>query len=479
MERADVLILGGGLVGLTLAIALGRHGLAATVIDPAEPEKQVAPSYDGRATAISSSSWRMLEAIGVAERLEGVTSPIRAIRVSDGLKPGGILFEPDDDDPLGIMVENRLLRAALRDTALGAERVRLLMPARPAETVRDAHGARVALADGRLAAAPLLVGAEGRNSPMREAAGIALAQWRYDHEAIVATVAHEKSHEHVAYEIFYPDGPFAILPMLAGDDGRPRSAIVWSVEARHAAATSALPDRALAHEIEQRMGGFLGAVALAGPRWRYPLGFHHAARITAERLALIGDAAHGIHPIAGQGLNLGFRDAAALAEVLVEGARLGLDLGDAQLLARYERWRSLDTLMVAMATDTLTRLYGVPGRAASALRRFGMGAVQRIGPLEGPADGRSAGRIGRAAAAAARPADLGQPSLHCSVSGPSAPPGAMRWNCMNWTSRSARTARSAASSSACLEPTSRGAIWAMPLTSISSSSRDTESHSTI
>ncbi len=209
-----------------------------------------------------------------------------------------------------------------------------------------------------------------------------MAQWRYDHVAIVATVAHERPHEATAYEIFYPAGPFAILPMLAGEDGRPRSAIVWSVRARDAAPTLGLPDRALAHEIEKRMGGFLGAVELAGPRFNYPLGFHHAATITAERLALVGDAAHGIHPIAGQGLNLGFRDAAALAEVLVEGARLGLDLGDAQLLARYERWRSLDTFMVAMATDSLTRLYGVPGRTASAVRRLGMGAVQRIGPLK-------------------------------------------------------------------------------------------------
>jgi 2-octaprenyl-6-methoxyphenol hydroxylase len=383
MERGDVIILGGGLVGLTLAIALGRHGLTAIVVDPADPESQIAPSYDGRATAVSSSSWRMLEAIGVAERLAGVTCAIRGIRVSDGLKPGGIFFEPEeDDDPLGIMVENRLLRAALRETALAAERVKLLMPARPAEVVRDGDGVRVALADGRLLAAPLLVGAEGRNSPMREAAGIAIAQWRYDHVAIVATIAHERTHEQVAYEIFYPDGPFAILPMLAGDDGRARSAIVWSVKARDAEATLGLPDRALAHEIEKRMGGFLGAVALAGPRFSYRLGFHHAAQITAERLALIGDAAHGIHPIAGQGLNLGFRDAAALAEVLVEGARLGMDLGDAQLLARYERWRSLDTFMVAMATDSLTRLYAVPGKAASAIRRFGMGAVQRIGPLK-------------------------------------------------------------------------------------------------
>lgn len=389
MERSDVIILGGGLVGLTLAVALDRHGLSTIVVDPADPEKQVAPSYDGRATAVSSSSWRMLEAIGVAERLEGETCAIRAIRVSDGLKPGGILFDAHEPgsgsgtgDPLGIMVENRRLRAALRESALAAARVALLMPARPADIVRDADGVRVALADGRRLAAPLLIGAEGRGSPAREAAGIPLAQWRYDHVAIVATITHERPHEQVAYEIFYPDGPFAILPMPAGDDGRARSASVWSVKARDAEPMLALPDAALAHEIEKRMGGFLGEVALAGPRWNFRLGFHHAARITDRRLALIGDAAHGIHPIAGQGLNLGFRDAAALAEVLVEGARLGMDLGDAQLLARYERWRSLDTFMVAMATDTLTRLYGVPGKAASAIRRFGMGAVQRIGPLK-------------------------------------------------------------------------------------------------
>jgi 2-octaprenyl-6-methoxyphenol hydroxylase len=383
MERADVIILGGGLVGLSLALALDRHGLAAIVIDPADPAGQVATSYDGRATAVSSSSWRMLETLGVAERLEGQTCAIRAIRVSEGLEPGGIAFEPgEDDDPLGIMIENRLLRGALQDCARAAERIRLLMPARPGETVRDSNGARVALDDGRLLAAPLLVAAEGRGSPTREAAGLPLARWSYDHVAIVATVSHEKPHGETAYEIFYPSGPFAILPMLAGEDGRPRSAIVWSVPERDSAAMLNLPERALAHEIAKRMGGFLGAVSLAGPRWSYKLGFHHAARITDLRLALVGDAAHGIHPIAGQGLNLGFRDAAALAEILVEGARLGLDLGDAQLLARYERWRGLDTLMVAMATDSLTRLYGVPGKAASAIRRLGMGAVQRIGPLK-------------------------------------------------------------------------------------------------
>lgn len=383
MERADVIILGGGLVGLSLALALDRHGLATIVVDPADPATQIAKSYDGRATAVSSSSWRMLETLGVAERLESDTCAIRAIRVSDGLAPGGISFAPEeDDDPLGMMIENRLLRAALQECARGAERINLVMPARPAETVRDDSGVRVALEDGRLLAAPLLVAAEGRNSPTREAADMPLARWSYDHVAIVATVTHERPHGETAYEIFYPAGPFAILPMLAGEEGLPRSAIVWSVAKADAPAYLSLPERALAHEIEKRMGGFLGAVSLAGPIWNYPLGFHHAARITDQRLALAGDAAHGIHPIAGQGLNLGFRDAAALAEVLVEGARLGLDLGDAQLLDRYERWRSLDTFMVAMATDSLTRLYGVPGKAASAIRRFGMGAVQRIGPLK-------------------------------------------------------------------------------------------------
>jgi 2-octaprenyl-6-methoxyphenol hydroxylase len=379
MDRADAIILGGGLVGLTLAIALDKHGLSSIVVDPVDPEKTITPQYDGRATAVSSSSWRVLETIGVGERLEGQGCPIRAIRVSDGLEPGGLQFDPPEgDDPLGIMFENRLLRAALRDTAVECENVNLVMPASPAEVVRDTNGVRVALEDSRLLGAPLLIGAEGRNSPTREAAHIPVARWHYDHAAIVATVTHERHHENVAYEIFYPTGPFAILPMLPGT----RSAIVWSVPAKDGGAMLDLPDRAMAHEVEKRMGGFLGKVEMAGPRSFYRLGFHHAATLTAQRLALVGDAGHGIHPIAGQGLNLGFRDAAALAQVLVEGARLGLDLGDTQLLSRYERWRSLDTFMVAAATDGLTRLYGIPGRTASAIRRFGMGAVQRLGPVK-------------------------------------------------------------------------------------------------
>ena len=380
---ADVIILGGGLVGLTLAAALDSGGLSSIVVDPVDPAVQAAAGYDGRATAVASASWRMLEAIGVGDALGGRQTgcAIEAIRVTDGLRPGGLAFEAEAGEPLGRMFENRAIRAALRARCAAAAGVTLATPATPADVVRGAEGVSVTLADGQRLAAPLLVAADGRRSPTREAAGIRVAQWRYDHHAIVCGIAHEAPHGDVAYEIFYPSGPFAILPML-DVEGTHRSAVVWSVGAGDAAGYLGLSPRAFAHELSARMGGFLGEVREVGARAGYPLGFHHAATMVADRLALAGDAAHGIHPIAGQGLNLGLRDVAALAEVLVDGARLGMDLGDAQLLKRYERWRALDTLTIAAATDGLTRLFGVPGRAASALRNLGMRAIDRVPPLK-------------------------------------------------------------------------------------------------
>lgn len=379
MERSEVIILGGGLVGLTLAIALDAHGVSTTVIDPADPETQLARGFDGRASAIASASWRMLQAIGVGALLDGQGCAIRRIEVRDGLSPESLGFDADeDDDPLGIMFENRAVRAALQERARNAAPLTLLAPAKPMDVVRDADGVRVTLDDGRSIRGGLLVGAEGRRSPTRDAAGIRIAQWRYDHVAMIASITHERPHHNIAHEIFYPAGPFALLPMLPGD----RCCMVWSVRAADAPAYLDLPDRAYVAEIQKRMGGMLGEIALASPRSSYPLGFHHAATITGERLALVGDAAHGIHPIAGQGLNLGLRDVAALTEILVEGVRLGLDPGDAQLLARYERWRALDSLMVAASTDGLTRLFGVPGRPARAIRRLGLAAVERIAPVK-------------------------------------------------------------------------------------------------
>ena len=380
MDRADVIIFGGGLIGPALAAALDSSGLSAIVVDPADPAPRAQAGFDGRTSAVSSSSMRMLETIGVAEHLAERGCPIWRIAVADGLKPGGLHFDPDDDEPLGFMHENRHLRAALQARAEAGKNIWLLWKSNVTSVERGDHGVVVSLADGRKLSAPLLVAADGRNSKTREAAGINIARWQYDHQAIVSVLRHERLHEHVAYEIFYPTGPFALLPMNDDAQGH-RSAIVWSVQNEDAAGWLSLNDGDFAAEAEAAMGSFLGKIEMLAPRSSYPLGFHHAAEITAKRLALIGDSAHAIHPIAGQGLNLGFRDVAALAEVLVEGARLGLDLGDTQLLDRYQRWRSLDALSVAFATDSLTRIYGVPGAAASAIRRFGMGLVGRITPL--------------------------------------------------------------------------------------------------
>jgi 2-octaprenyl-6-methoxyphenol hydroxylase len=378
--RADVAVMGAGLVGCALAVALAQGGVSSVLVDPADPAAIRDAGFDGRASAISSASWRMFEALGLADRFAGLANPIERIEVGDGGVRGLLAFAPDldNDGPLGRMVENRYLRVALREAAEAADGVTLLMPARADAVARDAHGVTVTLADGRTIRAALLIGAEGRRSPTRERANIPVARWDYRHRAIIGMLDHEAGHGNVAHELFYPAGPFALLPMAGGR----RSALVWTVAEADAPAMLSLSPRAFLAEAEKRMGGMLGALSLAAPLSSYPLGFHHAGRIVDDRLALAGDAAHGVHPIAGQGLNLGFRDVAALAEVLADGARLGLDPGDAQLLARYGRWRSLDTFLVALATDGFTRLFGVPGRTASRIRRAGIGVAERTPPLK-------------------------------------------------------------------------------------------------
>lgn len=382
-EKRDLLILGGGLVGMTLALTAASRGLSSHVVDRADPAELTAEGFDGRASAISTASWNLFRNIGIAPALEAQACPIASIAVTDRMRPGRIDFTPaPDEGSLGRMFANRTLRLALFEAARAQPLIAWHAKATVTERVRDEHGVAAVLADGQRLAASLMVGAEGRHSPTRADAGIAVAQWDYRHRAIIAALTHAKPHDNVAWEIFYPAGPFALLPMRDDAEGHHRSALVWTVSEDDAAGTLKLSERAFIAELRKRMGDIMGEIAAVGPRSSYPLGFHHTARITAARLALVGDAAHGIHPIAGQGLNLGLRDVGALVEVLDEGALLGLEPGEAQLLARYERWRGLDSFMVAAATDGLTRLFGVPGDTASAVRRIGMAGVQRLPALK-------------------------------------------------------------------------------------------------
>ena len=381
--HADVLISGGGLIGMTLALALARHGLSSIVVDPLAPATVLAPDFDGRASAIASASWRMLDAIGLGPALAGHGCDIRRIWVSDGLKPGELDFAPAEDDvPLGTMFENRRLRLALVEAVAAEPLIDMRAPVTTSAITRDAHRATITLSDGSTLTAPLLAVCEGRRSSTRDAAGLRIANWTYRHTAMVGAISHAEPHENVAYEIFYPDGPFAILPLPDMADGTHRSGFVWTVSVNDADGYKKLGPRGYVAEMQKKMGGLLGELELIAPLGYYQLGFHHAATITAERLALVGDAAHGVHPIAGQGFNLGLRDVAALVEVLIDGARLGLNPGDAQILERYQSWRAADTLSVAVALDGLTRLFGVPGRTASAVSRIGLAGVQRSSLLK-------------------------------------------------------------------------------------------------
>ena len=396
--RYDCILVGGGLVGLTLAVALAAHELRVAVVERADPDAQLAAGFDGRASAIASASARMLRALGLGGVLDSEGCAIRAIRVTDGhyaprtdswrVHPQFLHFdsaEVDPGEPLGIMVENRALRAALLAKVREAPLVTLIAPAAIRYVARGSNAALVELSDGRMLRAPVVLACDGRRSSLRAEAGIRLAEWQYDGTAMVTMLAHEKPHSHVASELFYSDGPFAQLPMTddvdADGQARHRSALVWTVRRRDAEGVLALSPRAIAHEAEKRMAGLLGKLELIAPVQSYPLNLQHAERYWAERLILVGDAAHGIHPIAGQGLNMGLRDVAALTEVLSDSARLGLDLGHPDVARRYERWRRSDNSSVAFATDTLARLFGVRGALATNVRATGLGIVNRIAPL--------------------------------------------------------------------------------------------------
>jgi 2-octaprenyl-6-methoxyphenol hydroxylase len=381
-RQTDVVIGGGGMVGATLALALAQGGLKVIVVDPVPPAAATDAKFDGRVSALSYSSQRMFEALGVWPKLQKDAQPILDILVTDaplGGAPSPFSLHFDSSEigrAMGAIAENRHIRRCLFDALDAEKNITLIAPA--AMTGLEDEGGKIvaALSNGEKISASLAVAADGRESPMRDEMGLGVIGWSYPQMGIVATVEHEKPHDGVAYEHFLPSGPFAILPMTGN-----RSSLVWTEKDTLAPAMMKLPEDEFNAEIAKRFGDHLGATKAAGPRWSYPLKFHLARSFVKTRFALCGDSAHGIHPIAGQGLNLGLKDAAALAETLLDSARLGLDIGALDVLKRYERWRRFDSFTLAAATDGLNRLFSndiVPLRIA---RDLGLGIVDGIAPL--------------------------------------------------------------------------------------------------
>ena len=382
MRHVDILISGGGMVGLPLGLALAQGGFKTLVVDATPPATVLEPAFDGRVSALAYASVRMLRALGVWDGLAPHAQPIREILVTDGqtgkpASPFSLHFDAQEvgADSLGHIAENRHIRAALYGVLDACANLELKAPAAVASVTTQAGGALVRLADGEEISAALVIAADGRESALRSQMGMQIVGWSYPQTGIVATVEHEKPHNGVAYEHFLPSGPFAILPMTGN-----RSSLVWTEAKAKAPGLLALDEQGFNAELARRFGSHLGATKAAGPRWSYPLSFHLARDFVRPRFALAGDCAHGIHPIAGQGLNLGLKDAAALAEVLLDAARLGRDIGALDVLKRYERWRRFDSFTLAASTDALNRLFSNDIAPLRQLRDLGLGIVDAIGP---------------------------------------------------------------------------------------------------
>ena len=378
-SSADVLIIGGGIAGITLACALGGAGASVVLVEPVPPEQLLSEDFDGRTTAVAAGSQAVLDSIGVWEGMAAEAQPILEIRVSDGQSPLFLHYDHNEvaSPALGYIVENRLIRRALLDRLHAISTVRIISGRYVASLTRDDLAAQATLDDGTQLCARLAVATDGRNSPTRTAAGIKTTEWRYRQVGIVCTVQHELDHRGIAQEHFLSAGPFAILPMTGQ-----RSSIVWTERADLAPALLKLADEEFLSELEQRSGDYLGGLRITGPRFSYPLGLMHAHRYVANRLALVGDAAHVIHPIAGQGLNIGWRDVAALAEVVVDALRLGGDPGSMAVLEKYERWRRVDNSLMLAATDALNRLFSNDIEPLRWARSTGLAAVNRSQPLK-------------------------------------------------------------------------------------------------
>ena len=381
MPDTDILIAGGGLNGPALALALAQGGLRVTVIDARPTPARAEAGFDGRSYALAIASRRLLSMIGIWQRVGDLAQPIHRIKASDGLAGQGpapffLTFDAAEieEGPMGFLLEDRHLYGAFLAAMAEQRNITLLS----GETVTDqsvsANSVTVTLALGQTLSARLLIGCDGRGSGTATRAGIRRVGWGYGQTALVTAIRHEKDHEGTAHQFFMPEGPLAILPLKGGH----HSSIVWSETEENAARIHALPDDQYLAALRPRFGDFLGEIGLAGDRFTYPLSLSLAERFIAPRVALVGDAAHGVHPIAGQGLNLGLRDVAALAQVLIEAARRGEDIGSQTTLEAYQRWRRFDSTALALGMDTVNRLFSNDNPVMRAGRDIGLGIVNAL-----------------------------------------------------------------------------------------------------
>ena len=378
IERFDIAVVGGGMVGLTLALGLEGVGARVAVIERASLEDMAEASFDGRGSAIAAGSQRILNGTGLWELLQADAEPINEIRVADGASQFFLHYDHREvgEGPLGWIVENAHIRRAFAQ-AVASSDVIVFENTALADARFEARSTTLKLADGRTVDAMLAIAADGRQSALRALAGIDVVRWSYPQTGIVCAVTHEAPHHGIAHEHFLPSGPFAILPMT-----RNRSSIVWTERNDLAPAILELDDDAFAAELKRRFGDFLGDVRIGPQRWAYPLSVVHARDYVAPRVAAVGDAAHAVHPIAGQGFNLGLRDVAALAEIIVDRLRLGLDPGDTEALIRYQKWRKPDNMMMIAATDSLNRLFSNDVAPVRMARDTGLALVNQLPPLK-------------------------------------------------------------------------------------------------
>lgn len=386
----DVVIVGAGMAGMTLALALKSGGLSVALIEKQSFEAQLDQGFDGRASAIAYACFRQWDALGVGDELRPKACRMDEIMVTDGHLPGAASAKPSpfflhflsdeigqrtDNEPLGYMVENRHTRKALYEAVLDRS-IRLIVPAHVVDVEETPSGVRLSLSNGEALSAKLLVSAEGRQSGLRKRFGIKYINWDYDQSAVVATIKMSRPHNNIAYEHFLSSGPFAVLPL---NDNC--ACLVWSESHAKAKALLGLDDDLFYDHLYRRLGEFVGEFELLGTRFIYPLGLGLAQDMVKGRMALLGDAAHGIHPIAGQGLNLGLKDVAALAQVVIEAARLGEDIGSPLVLERYARWRRFDNVTTSVIMDAFVRIFSNNNPLLRPLRGLGMGIVNRIGPM--------------------------------------------------------------------------------------------------